>query len=89
MSRAPTPAIPAARPTITPTGGSPPPMAFPVFTSYRANLFLGALHCGQVYVSGCKICVSYRSYMLLVGNCCEFHRSGVTLACSSKGFCNV
>ena len=38
---------------MTPTGGSPPPTALPVFTSYRANLFFGALHCGQTYASGC------------------------------------
>lgn len=39
---------------MTPIGGNPPPIGFPVFTSYRANLFFGALHCGHTYASGCR-----------------------------------
>lgn len=46
-SRAPTPAMPITKLTITAIGGRAPPMAFPVAASYLANRFFGALHCGQ------------------------------------------
>jgi hypothetical protein len=39
---------------MTPIGGNPPPTVFPVFASYCANLFFGALHWGHTYASGCR-----------------------------------
>jgi hypothetical protein len=53
-SKAPIPAMPITKLMITVRGGSAPPIGFPDSASYLANLFFGALHCGQPYSSGWK-----------------------------------
>ena len=54
VSTAPMAASPMTVAAVVMSGALDPPMAFPVSTSYLANLLLGALHCGQTYSLPCS-----------------------------------